>query len=68
MAVIWDPTDDYVRDDCAVDAEAEKDTREECERCGELVDRLYEVDDRDDAVGYRGTVLVCAVCTEGRMR
>ena len=35
----------------------------ECDRCGQSTDVVL-VEDRDDAVGYVGTLLLCAACLE----
>ncbi len=39
----------------------------ECEHCGLEVEWLYEVEDNDPSVGYRGSLLICATC-RGRGR
>lgn len=38
------------------------DDRRECEYCGELVARLFTVDDSDYSVGYHGDMEVCEEC------
>lgn len=38
----------------------------ECQNCGNMVDRLITVEDRDDSVGYRGEVEVCQNCIDYR--
>lgn len=40
----------------------------ECEACGNEVDRLTYVEDRDDSVGYCNEIAVCDNCVERRHR
>ena len=67
MSVIW-IEDEFSFDDSerTVRGDRARDTREECERCGELAAGLYEIEDNDPSVGYYSSIKVCAVCSGGR--
>lgn len=50
------------RPQCA-DPMCDREHLSECERCGALVEELFEVEDNDLSVGYRDTGLVCESCS-----